>query len=605
MDIAKNGNKGSGPVLMDRTQALTQLWTHAVARNGARKDEVVTAGALDAAATVCSPKFAADPPAQGAAAGLLAVLAKDPELCPRMIELKVDTFALDLCHCDSTAANDAAVSLLARLAENPNTRPAVVKTTTQRIAGWECVVRILRTPGCTVDARTDAVRFLNLACEHGRDEPPPEGGYPEGAEPQSSAPEVRRHVAYWCPTAIAHLLDLACDDTVVGGTGPDDPPVQTPEFVTLRSLAATTIASLSREEAIKDWITRDKHRVRVFVDALKSTVATLKVRAQLATALYNACDVTASVLEKLRLSDDGAGNDGGAGGGGGAAVSSSDSAAAAMFPGGFGSAMVQSPPHDEELRRLGLLVDAGAMTPLVRMCAGAKGYLPPKEPVPPSPVKGESSHAEEDKGEVAQEEASAGEGGGAAEGDADDDANAEGEGGDDGGGDDGGGGDGEGADGDEKADADADGEGDGEGGGGGEEEGGGKKKKKKGKKKGGKKKAATKPPAGMGAGQLAAAGLLRAFTREPEWAALVARSDGARMLVQLSKVKEDQTRWHAQAALYAIAADIDRNGRYLDHAKCPEYITRVSAIRRQQPMRPSVKFVSAPVESAWLKTGAA
>ena len=136
MDIAKNGNKGSGPVLMDRTQALTQLWTHAVARNGARKDEVVTAGALDAAATVCSPKFAADPPAQGAAAGLLAVLAKDPELCPRMIELKVDTFALDLCHCDSTAANDAAVSLLARLAENPNTRPAVVKTTTQRIAGW-------------------------------------------------------------------------------------------------------------------------------------------------------------------------------------------------------------------------------------------------------------------------------------------------------------------------------------------------------------------------------------------------------------------------------------------------------------------------------------
>ena len=71
VDIAKNGNKGSGPVLMDRTQALTQLWTHAVARNGARKDEVVTAGALDAAATVCSPKFAADPPAQGAAAGLL------------------------------------------------------------------------------------------------------------------------------------------------------------------------------------------------------------------------------------------------------------------------------------------------------------------------------------------------------------------------------------------------------------------------------------------------------------------------------------------------------------------------------------------------------
>ena len=99
-------------------------------------------------------------------------------------------------------------------------------------------------------------------------------------------------------------------------------------------------------------------------------------------------------------------------------MSSSDSAAAAMFPGGFGSAMVQSPPHDEELRRLGLLVDAGAMTPLVRMCAGAKGYSPPKEPVPPSPAKDESSHAEEEKEEAAQEEAPAGEGGDVAEGDA-------------------------------------------------------------------------------------------------------------------------------------------------------------------------------------------
>ena len=111
-------------------------------------------------------------------------------------------------------------------------------------------------------------------------------------------------------------------------------------------------------------------------------------------------------------------------------MSSSDSAAAAMFPGGFGSAMVQSPPHDEELRRLGLLVDAGAMTPLVRMCAGAKGYSPPKDPVPPSPAKGESSHAEEEKEEVARDEASANEGGETAEGDADDDAKAEGEGGD-------------------------------------------------------------------------------------------------------------------------------------------------------------------------------
>ena len=232
-------------------------------------------------------------------------------------------------------------------------------------------------------------------------------------------------------------------------------------------------------------------------------------------------------------------------------------------------------------------MDAGAMTPLVRMCAGAKGYSPPKEPVQPSTAKGESSHAEEEKEEAAaaREEASAGEGGDVAEGDADDDAKAEGEGGDDGEGD-------EKADADPDADPDAGGDGDGDGG---EEEGSSGKKKKKGKKKGGKKKAATKPPAGMGAGQLAAAGLLRAFTREPEWAALVAGSDGARMLVQLSKVKEDQTRWHAQAALYAIAADIDRNGRYLENAKCPEYITRVSAIRRRRPMGPGAKFAPAPV----------
>ena len=53
MDIAKNGNKGSGPVLMDRTESLAKLWSHAIAHNGARKDEVVTAGAVDAAVTVC------------------------------------------------------------------------------------------------------------------------------------------------------------------------------------------------------------------------------------------------------------------------------------------------------------------------------------------------------------------------------------------------------------------------------------------------------------------------------------------------------------------------------------------------------------------------
>ena len=593
VDIAKNGNKGSGPVLMDRTESLAKLWSHAIAHNGARKDEVVTAGAVDAAVTVCSPKFADDPAAQGAAAGLLAVLAKDPELCPRMVELKADKFALDLCMRNSITANDAAASLLARLCENPTTRPAVVKTVMQRTAGWECVVRILRTPTCSTEAKTDAVRLFTLACEHGNDEPPPEGGYAEGMEPKSTAPEVRRHVAVNCPSCVAYLLDFACDDSQIPGPEPDTM-VQTPAFVTLRSLSATAIAIMSREEAVKDWIVKDGHRVRTFVNALNSTVASLKVRAQLATALFNACDVTASMLEKLSIGDDGDDI--------GRNSTSSDSAAAAMFPGGFGSAMLDQLPGDEELRRLELLVDAGAMAPLVRMCAGAKGYSPPKEPVPPSPVKGAEAE-EAPKGEEApegEEAPASGEGDADGAAKADDEDAAEGEGADDKGD------DGEG-------DGDGDGDGGGEAGGGddagggdegGDDDGGGG-KKKKGKKKGGKKKAATKPPPGLGAGQLAAAGILRAFTREPEWAAAVARCDGARMLVALSKVKDDQTRWHAQAALYAIAADPERNGRYLEHAKCPEYITRVSAIRRRHPVRPGGKFIPAPVESAWAKTGAA
>ena len=337
----------------------------------------------------------------------------------------------------------------------------------------------------------------------------------------------------------------------------------------------------------------------MFVDALKSTVATLKVSGRSwPPRCTTRATSSASVLEKLRLSDDGRGTTGeqeeeeelrARRRGGGSSV-----------PRGVRPAMVQSLPHDEELRRLGLLVDAGAMTPLVRMCAGAKGYLPPKEPVPPSPVKGESSHAKEDKGEVAQEEASAGEGGGAAEGDADDDANAEGEGDDDGGG-----GDGEGADGgDEKADADADGEGDGEGGGGGEEEGGGKKKKKKGKRRAARRRPRPNLRRAWARARLAAGGLAPSVHREPEGrlCGQVGRSPNARAAV------EGQGRPDAVAR--AGCAVRNRGGISIvtvgtSITRSVPSTSRVSAIRRQQPMRPSVKFVSAPVESAWLKTGAA
>ena len=114
---------------------------------------------------------------------------------------------------------------------------------------------------------------------------------------------------------------------------------------------------------------------------------------------------------------------------------------------------------------------------------------------------------------------------------------------------------------------------------------GGKKKKgkkgKKGKKKGGKKgkkggakKKDPKLAAAIAAGQLAAASVLRRMTMREDWAAAVARSEGARMLIPLLTTKDDQTRWHAQAALWNISGDVENHAVLREH-NAPAYLTRI------------------------------
>ena len=58
---------------------------------------------------------------------------------------------------------------------------------------------------------------------------------------------------------------------------------------------------------------------------------------------------------------------------------------------------------------------------------------------------------------------------------------------------------------------------------------------------------------------MAAAGVLRRMTMREDWAATVARSEGARMLIPLLSIKDDQTRWHAQAALWNIAGEVENH----------------------------------------------
>ena len=55
--------------------------------------------------------------------------------------------------------------------------------------------------------------------------------------------------------------------------------------------------------------------------------------------------------------------------------------------------------------------------------------------------------------------------------------------------------------------------------------------------------------------QLAASGVLRRMTVRSDWAAAIAQAEGARLLMPLMAAKNDQTRWHAQAALWNISGD--------------------------------------------------
>lgn len=97
---------------------------------------------------------------------------------------------------------------------------------------------------------------------------------------------------------------------------------------------------------------------------------------------------------------------------------------------------------------------------------------------------------------------------------------------------------------------------------------------KKGKKKGGKKK--KEPPVSpeMADAQLAAAGMLRRLTMKPEWAAMAAREEAARLLMPLLNAKQDQTRWHATAALWSMSGDAANNST-LSENKAPEFFTKV------------------------------
>ena len=285
--------------------------------------------------------------------------------------------------------------------------------------------------------------------------------------------------------------------------------------------------------------------------------------------------------------DEGSGDDDGAN----ANAPERDEFAGKPLPGGYGDAMADhSAATAVEMERMEMIIRAGGIAPLVKLLAGAGGYKGPDivTGLTPEPSKAD---VDENEGEEDDEEGEEGEEG-EEEGGEDEEDGEDGEDGDDGDdGEDGGDG-GDGEDGEDGGDADGgdgeDGEDGGDGGDGedGEDGGdGGKKKKgkkgKKGKKKGGKKgkkggakKKDPKLAAAIAAGQLAAAGVLRRMTMREDWAAAVARSEGARMLIPLLTTKDDQTRWHAQAALWNIAGEVENHAVLREH-DAPAYLTRI------------------------------
>mmetsp|Transcript_24207 Transcript_24207/g.82690 ORF Transcript_24207/g.82690 Transcript_24207/m.82690 type:complete len:324 (+) Transcript_24207:1403-2374(+) len=89
-----------------------------------------------------------------------------------------------------------------------------------------------------------------------------------------------------------------------------------------------------------------------------------------------------------------------------------------------------------------------------------------------------------------------------------------------------------------------------------------------------KKKKKKEPPLApeMVQAQSNAAGCLRRLTVQQPWARQIAASNGAARLAPLTTTKNEQTRWHAQAAMWNISGDVG-NLPQLVEAKAPKHYT--------------------------------
>mmetsp|Transcript_23790 Transcript_23790/g.77355 ORF Transcript_23790/g.77355 Transcript_23790/m.77355 type:complete len:494 (-) Transcript_23790:20-1501(-) len=110
----------------------------------------------------------------------------------------------------------------------------------------------------------------------------------------------------------------------------------------------------------------------------------------------------------------------------------------------------------------------------------------------------------------------------------------------------------------------------------------GKKKKKKGKKE---------PPLApdMQEAQRNAAGCLRRLSSAPAWAHDIATKGGCRLMVPLLTSKTDQTRWHAQAAMWNASRDVQNQG-HLQAAGAPKHLQSAAVPRAQSRAQTSLGF---------------
>ena len=558
------------PVPMSRAQALCHLWTLSLQKPKERVD-LANAGALAAAVSACKPD--ADQTDQAAGVGLLHSLLSEATICERAVEAKVIPSLLQLLDSPSVTAQANAVGATRCLVERDATRAAAVSRLVKR--GWNSIIALYQSDAPRWEAKIDGAKILAAAAALG------DGS---GAE---SVVAVRAQLAT-STKALDYALDLAC-------LAPKDA-LDAARNDPLREPAAAFLKSMSEEPECKSWFAT-RERVARLVGVAGEATATLAVRAACAGVLANVVDAREKIVpgdevgtgaeggERGADADvDDAGADGGRDEGSGdddaanANAPEPDDFAGKPLPGGYGDAMADhSAATAVEMERMEMIVRAGGIAPLVKLLAGAGGYKGPDivTGLTPEPSKADV----DDEGEEEDEEGEEGEEGdeGEEEGGEDDEDGEEGEDGEDG--QDGDGEDGDGDDGEDGEDGDKNDENDEN------DDDGGKKKKgkkgKKGKKKGGKKgkkggakKKDPKLAAAIAAGQLAAASVLRRMTMREDWAAAVARSEGARMLIPLLTTKDDQTRWHAQAALWNISGDVENHAVLREH-NAPAYLTRI------------------------------